>query len=85
MTHFGVDAGNRADKRRQNKGLVELGLRRRDVGLRRLYLRLLRCNILKSRSGLFEREVTLGGVSSLGEVEVLSGLRAGDTIVTALP
>ena len=34
---------------------------------------------------LEEREVTLGGVSSLGEVEVLSGLRAGDVVVTALP
>jgi len=32
-----------------------------------------------------EREVTLGGVSSLGEVEILSGLRAGDAVVTALP
>ena len=32
-----------------------------------------------------EREVTLGGVSSLGEVEILSGLNQGDTIITTLP
>ena len=32
-----------------------------------------------------EREVTLGGVSSLGEAEVLSGLNQGDTIITTLP
>ena len=32
-----------------------------------------------------EREVTLGGVSSLGEVEILSGLKEGDTIITTLP
>ncbi|MEK7109456.1 MAG: efflux RND transporter periplasmic adaptor subunit [Patescibacteria group bacterium] len=32
-----------------------------------------------------EREVTLGGVSSLGEVEVLSGLAAGDIVVATLP
>ena len=32
-----------------------------------------------------EREVTLGGVSSVGEVEILSGLNEGDTIVTTLP
>ena len=32
-----------------------------------------------------EREVTLGGVSSVGEVEIRSGLNEGDTIVTTLP
>ncbi len=32
-----------------------------------------------------EREVTIGGSSSLGEVEILSGLSVGDTIVTTLP
>jgi len=32
-----------------------------------------------------EREVTLGGVSNLGEVEILSGLNQGDTIITTLP
>lgn len=32
-----------------------------------------------------EREVTLGEVSSVGEVEILSGLSDGDTIVTTLP
>ena len=32
-----------------------------------------------------ERAVTLGAVSSVGEVEILSGLRAGDIVVTTLP
>lgn len=32
-----------------------------------------------------EREVTLGGVSSLGEVEILSGLSAGEIIIADLP
>lgn len=32
-----------------------------------------------------EREVTPGEVSSVGEVEILSGLRDGDTILTTLP
>jgi HlyD family secretion protein len=32
-----------------------------------------------------EREVRLGGVSSLGEVEILNGLVQGDVIVTSLP
>ncbi len=32
-----------------------------------------------------ERQVTLGGVSSLGEVEVLAGLAAGDVVVATLP
>ena len=32
-----------------------------------------------------EREVTLGGVSSVGEVEIRSGLNEGDIIVTTLP
>ena len=34
---------------------------------------------------IVEREVALGGVSSLGEAEVLSGLNQGDTIITTLP
>ena len=34
---------------------------------------------------IVEREVALGGVSSLGEVEVLLGLNQGDTIITTLP
>ena len=32
-----------------------------------------------------EHAVTLGAVSSVGEVEILSGLRAGDIVVTTLP
>jgi HlyD family secretion protein len=32
-----------------------------------------------------EREVSLGGVSSLGEVEILSGVSAGDQIVAEIP
>lgn len=32
-----------------------------------------------------EREVSAGGVSSLGEIEILSGLSAGDEIVATLP
>jgi multidrug efflux pump subunit AcrA (membrane-fusion protein) len=32
-----------------------------------------------------EREVRLGGSSSLGEVEILNGLSQGDIIVTTLP
>lgn len=35
--------------------------------------------------GVVEREVTLGGVSSLGEVEILSGLSAGETVDATLP
>ena len=32
-----------------------------------------------------EREVTLGGVSSLGEVEILSGLAEGEVVLATLP
>ncbi len=38
----------------------------------------------KGRTAL-EREVTTGSVSSLGTVEIISGLRDGDTVLLALP
>ena len=36
---------------------------------------------VKSRDGIFDREVRLGDISSLGQVEIVAGLEAGEEVV----
>lgn len=40
---------------------------------------------IRTPEGVAEREVTLGAVSSLGEVEIVSGLASGDIVISTLP
>ena len=40
---------------------------------------------IREGGAVLEREVTIGSISSLGMVEIISGLRDGDTVLLALP